>query len=419
MPQSITLIALGSRGDVQPLLALSLGLKEQGFDPILLAGSNFQSWIESFGIRFASLGVDIEAIMNSDKGLGWTQSGGNPLQQLTFMRDIIDECGELLCQSLWQQAQSSELLISGFVSDPYAQAISEKLNIPRIVAMLQPYVPTRSGTGFMTPLLSEKEHWANKLLSNISLMMLWTRVWGPQSGRFREQLGLPKMSGMAYLKNLQETPGLLAFSDYVVPRASDWGDNLKTTGYWFLNEQPDWQAPPDLQNFLETGPAPIYIGFGSMTSKDPQAMQTLIFNAIHASDQRLILSRGWANLAGIEPSDRIFTIDATPHHWLFPRMQALIHHGGAGTTAETLRAGKPSLIVPHLGDQPYWGKRVYRLGVGLKPIPQPDLTEAKLVQAIHELATNTTLSGNARQLGEKIRTEQGITNAVQFIKTYL
>jgi UDP:flavonoid glycosyltransferase YjiC (YdhE family) len=209
---------------------------------------------------------------------------------------------------------------------------------------------------------------------------------------------------------------MFGFSPHVVPPPDDWGDDAYVTGYWFLDEHPDWQPPADLARFLGDGEPPIYVGFGSMPSADPQATHDLILAALRQAGLRAVIGGGWGGVKPTSAPDFAYFVDHAPHEWLFERVAGVVHHGGAGTTAAGLRAGKPTMIIPHLGDQPYWGRRVHELGVGVKPIPRQKLTVEKLAIGIRSLVTDATLQANAARLGEQIRAERGVENAVRLIE---
>jgi UDP:flavonoid glycosyltransferase YjiC (YdhE family) len=198
----------------------------------------------------------------------------------------------------------------------------------------------------------------------------------------------------------------------VVPRASDWGDNHRVTGYWFLNESTDWQAPDDLQAFLESGSPPVYVGFGSMHNEDPESVTQLVAEALQRTRQRGILLTGWGGLKRGEYSENIFVVDSAPHDWLFPQMAAVVHHGGAGTTAAALRAGVPSVVVPFMSDQPFWAKRCYQLGVSPRPLPRKKLSANRLMRSIEQAVHDPWMKERAADLGTRIRAEEGVQKAV-------
>ncbi len=183
-----------------------------------------------------------------------------------------------------------------------------------------------------------------------------------------------------------------------------------------MDRREDWQPSPELEAFIESGPPPVYIGFGSMAGKNPERLARIVIEALQQTGQRGIIAAGWGGLTTGQLPDTIFPIDSAPHDWLFPRMAAVVHHGGAGTTAAGLRAGRPTIICPFLGDQSTWGQHVYDLGAGSKPIPQKKLTVEKLAAALREVATSQAIQQSAAEIGEKIRQEDGIANAVTIIE---
>jgi sterol 3beta-glucosyltransferase len=211
-------------------------------------------------------------------------------------------------------------------------------------------------------------------------------------------------------------PVLYGYSPSVIPRPSDWDDDTHVTGYWFLDSEDKWNPPTALLDFLESGPAPVYIGFGSMSNRNPEETAGLVVNALKQIDQRAILLSGWSGLHKNDLPESIFMIDSIPHSWLFPRVAAVVHHGGAGTTAAGLRAGVPSVVVPFFGDQPFWGARVAELGVGPKPAPRKSLTAERLAQAIQTAVTDVAIRENAANLGSKIQAEDGVARAVDIIR---
>jgi UDP:flavonoid glycosyltransferase YjiC (YdhE family) len=211
-------------------------------------------------------------------------------------------------------------------------------------------------------------------------------------------------------------PVLYAYSPTLLPPPADWPSRFHVTGAWFLDPPPGWQPPADLVSFLEGGPPPVYVGFGSMTSADPDATLALVLDALSRAAQRGVLLHGWAGLgAGRELPDTVIALDDVPHSWLFPRMAALVHHGGAGTTAAGLRAGIPSVVTPLTADQPSWGRIVHRLGAGPRPIPFRHLTATRLSRAIESAVSEPAIHERAAELGERIRAEDGVGQAVELV----
>jgi sterol 3beta-glucosyltransferase len=166
---------------------------------------------------------------------------------------------------------------------------------------------------------------------------------------------------------------LYAYSSQVLPVPADYPPHVHVTGYWFLDQINQWQPPSDLVGFLEAGTPPVYVGFGSMSGTKAQEHANIVLEALAQTGQRGLLASGWGGLKATDLPGNIFMLEQAPHEWLFPQVSAVVHHGGAGTTAAGLRAGKPTVIVPLIADQPFWGNVIYRLGVGPQPIPQKSL----------------------------------------------
>jgi UDP:flavonoid glycosyltransferase YjiC (YdhE family) len=215
------------------------------------------------------------------------------------------------------------------------------------------------------------------------------------------------------------TPWLCGFSTHVLPKPADWDEHQHVTGYWFLDEQPGWQPPEELKRFLDSGPPPVYIGFGSMAHEDPERQTHLALRALELSGQRGVLLTGWGGLTRQAMPSNVLVVEDVPHAWLFPRMAAVVHHGGAGTTAEGLRAGVPNIITAFApNDQPAWADRVVKLGVGPRVPGIKGLTAEKLAKAIRMAVNDPTMRARAAALGEKIRAENGIARAVEVIERH-
>jgi UDP:flavonoid glycosyltransferase YjiC (YdhE family) len=232
------------------------------------------------------------------------------------------------------------------------------------------------------------------------------------STRFRAGIGLPP-APLRYVA--PNNPVLFGFSPLVIPPPPDWGPQVYVTGWWALDET-GWEPPSDLAAFLEVGPPPVFIGFGSMIAQDPAALTRNVIQAVQAAGQRAVLSRGWAGMGDAELPDAIFQADYAPYEWLFPRMAAVIHHGGSGTTGLALRSGVPSLIVPFTADQPFWGWRSAELGVALPPMPASSLTAPHLAQAISRLVAEPDRRAHAQTLASRLRREDGLARAVELVQ---
>jgi len=412
----ITLYAIGTRGDVQPMLALADGLRGAGHAVTFVAGANFEPAVTARGMDFWP-SVDIQALMQSREGIAWVEER-NPFRQLKHMRLVLNSCADEMLDSLIPPAQGADLLLSGFVTEPFVISLGEKLGKPVITAALQPYRPTRSAAASLAALVPGLDGPHNLWLDRFSLRLLWN-VARDVDRILRERLELPAQSRAGAIRRQLATPVVHGFSPSVTPPPADWPAHQRVAGYWFLDEDPGWTPPPALETFLAAGPPPVYVGFGSMTGSDPAQAVAMIRGALRAAGQRGVISTGWSGAdADAASGDEVFALESAPHAWLFPRMAAVVHHGGAGTTAAGLRAGKPTFIIPHMADQPYWGRRVYELGVGAKPITRHTLTQSKLAERIRQIATDAAMRRKAEALGERIRAEDGISVAVRLIEEW-
>jgi sterol 3beta-glucosyltransferase len=256
----------------------------------------------------------------------------------------------------------------------------------------------------LTHLIFEKTMW---LTSKSPVEQFWKQEFGsvPQdfANPFRKQQTI-------------NYPTIVSCSNYVFPEPKDWSEHVHNTGYWFLDEEIDWNPPDELQDFLQEGTPPIYVGFGSLGDPAKAAQTTdLVIEALKRSGQRGVLATGWSGMAMLDTiPENIFMLESVPHAWLFPRMSVVVHHGGAGTTAAGLRSGVPSIVIPHANDQFAWGQRVYELGVGAKPIPRKKLTAEKLAASITYVSTKAVKYA-AKELGEKIQSENGAEMAAKAI----
>jgi sterol 3beta-glucosyltransferase len=283
------------------------------------------------------------------------------------------------------------------------------------------YVPTGEFPAMMMP-NPRLGRWYNRLTYRFIEKASW---WGTRKyvNEWRTANDLPRRRGPRHLKHVdgKPIPALHAYSESVIPRPSDWPETAIVTGYWFLDRTQDWRPPGDLEAFLARGAPPVYFGFGSIFGRDPQRVTRIVLDAIKAAGVRAIISRGWG---GLDPSHfvlppDVLAIDSAPHDWLFPRVAAVVHHGGCGTTAAGLRAGRPTSICPLFGDQPFWGAKIQALGVGPAPIPQKRLSVDHLCTAIHQVMSDAPMRQRAEALGQRIRNEDGVARAVDFIHRWV
>jgi UDP:flavonoid glycosyltransferase YjiC (YdhE family) len=233
------------------------------------------------------------------------------------------------------------------------------------------------------------------------------------NGPYRETI---EAHGLEFrLTKERQTPVLYGFSPLVVPKPWDWPDWNHLTGHWFLERPGEWNPPAVVTEFLEAGPPPVYLGFSSMIPRDPEASMDIFLRALRQAGTRGIVGTGWMTPATWDLPDDVLVLDEIPHDWLFPRVSAVVHHGGAGTLAAAIQAGVPSIVVPFYADQPFWAARVESLGVGPSPIPERKLTAERLAEAIQRAAADEGIRRKAAELGERIRAEDGVGTAVRIV----
>lgn len=411
----IAIIAMGSRGDVQPYIALGNGLKAAGHTVRLITHENFEVLVDSYGLEFCPVKGNVQEFMESPETRKLLESGNffaiRAHTAKASQRAAIGwaEDGLAACQGI-------DLLVAGVGGLFLGFALAEKLKLPFLQAYVFPFTPTKAFPAILFPQsLSKLGGHVNRLSHQVFRQIMWQ---GSRTGNTlaREVLGLSAAPfwGGYNSAHFSRYPVLYGFSPSIIHPPSDW-HNTHVTGYWFLDEAPDWTPPAALLNFLQSGSPPVFIGFGSMVSRNPEEMADLVLQAIALTGQRAILQSGWNGLSKSDLPDTVLIVDSIPHFWLFQHVAVVVHHGGAGTTAAGLRAGIPSVVIPFFGDQPFWGQRVAELGVGSEPIPRKRLTAERLAEAIHRAMTDRSMRQRAADLGAKIQAEDGVANAVAVV----
>lgn len=418
---NVTLITVGSRGDVQPYVALGLGLKAAGFQVRLATHDVFGDWIRGHGLDFAPVGGNPREMLETAVGRNWLDSGKNPFKLLRYFIDLAKPSLEESFHDSWKACQGSDIIISALLALSVGYHVAEKLNVPHVAALLQPFNRTRAFPAVGVPQWA----WAGSVYNWLSHFATEKLLWIPFRGLInewrQESLGLPPLSlgGPLPIMLAQKQPILYGYSPSLLPKPPDWEKWLHVTGYWFLDESRDWVPPADLADFLVSGTKPLYIGFGSMTDQAPEMLLAMILDALEKTGQRAILLSGWAGLQGANLPETVFPVESVPHDWLFERVTAVIHHGGAGTTAAGLRAGVPSILVPYFADQYFWGRYVTEAGVGPTPVPRNKLTANRLAAAIEQAVTDEEMQQKAAALGEQVYDEEGVETAVKLIAQWI
>lgn len=412
----VTILAPGSRGDIQPYLGLGSGLARRGHAVRVVTTLDHARLVEESGLELAPVAIDVQAALRGDR-VAASIEGGGLVASFREIAALAKKGARMTAEVALEAARGSDVVLTGFGGVFLADAICRKLEVPLVQAYNVPLTPTGAFPGVLAPGLSFGPR-SRRLGHWLTRQALWATMRTSANGARRDLLGAPSASLLAPSGHAGLAAGtvLYGWSEAALPRGPEWGDDVEVTGFWFLDEPTGWSPPPALARFLAAGPKPVCIGFGSMSTRDPAKTTRLVIDAVKRSGQRAVLLAGWAGLGVGELPPEICALDAAPHAWLYPRMAVVVHHGGAGTTAAAWRAGVPAVIVPHHGDQPFWAARARELGVGPTPLPRARLTAERLAGAIAEVERDQGMAARAAALGERIRAEDGVGKAVAAIE---
>ncbi len=419
MGKEIVILASGTRGDVQPYLALGLGLRAAGCTVRVATHPGFRTLVERQGLTFALLEGNPSELMRAPGGQSALTYDGNWLRSARATSAYLRAARPLyarMLESAWQACQGAGAILVGLATT-WGAHIAEALQAPCLWCFLQPFSRTRAYPSALLPWrfsLGRTYNWLSHLLVEQAMWL----PWRAEVNRWRlNRLGLPPLSLSSPYAKLYR-PGdavIYGFSPQVAPPPPDWPAWHQAVGYWFLEGPPGWAPPAGLVRFLEAGSPPVYIGFGSPGTLRPERMLRIVRQALLATGLRAVLAAP-ADLAPDEfSSPYIYRIDHVPHAWLFPRVTALVHHGGAGTTAAGLRAGTPAVITPLAIDQFFWAERLAILGAAPPPLPQRTLTGDKLAAALEKAVADPALRQRTEELAQAIRAEDGVGRAVEAI----
>lgn len=414
----IAILSLGTLGDIQPHVALGVGLQAAGHQVRLISHADFRELASSRGLDFCALGKNSRAWHRTDAGNRMIAAGTNPFEFMSGFGGLQECLLDHVAHECLDGVRGVDLLLSSMTAVFLGHAVAEKCHMPLCLTSLQPTAPTCYQANCLFPELPAwwPMPWIYNMATHALFGECFWQLCRSAVNRLRVRtLGLPPFPLLGPARLLTSMPTLHAYSPSVVPLPGDWGAHHHVTGYWFLERSASWQPPAELVDFLESGPKPVCVGFGSMHSTDPAALTRLVLEALERSGQRGILLTGWGGLGTLELSKDVLITQAVPHDWLFPRVAAVVHHGGAGTTAACLRAGVPAVHVPFMADQTYWARRVYSLGAGPAPIGVKKLRAETLAAAIREAVAGPEHRAKAAELARKIHAEDGVVRAVQVI----
>ncbi|TFH61449.1 MAG: glycosyltransferase [Gemmatimonadales bacterium] len=408
---------MGSRGDVQPYLALAVGLQRAGHTVRVASHSIFESMIRAYGVDFALVRFNPRDVVASPDV---QKAKSNIVRFMLAVRRQVGPQYSRVFDDFWMACQDSEAIIASPTAFN-AVDCAQELHVPLVMGLVQPLIPTREFSSFFLPPIPRLGGALHLASHHLFDQFLWQSVRTFVNVWRKRTFGLGPAPFLGPYRDLraEEIPHLIACSPSVIPRPRDWGKQNHLTGYWFLDPLPGFRPPPPLHKFLESGPAPVYVGFGSMTHDTPDGLSDVVIEALGRSNQRGVLASGWGALPDRQLPETVMQVEDIPRQWLFPRMAALVHHGGAGTVAAALQSGVPSVVVPFGGDQFHWGRRLEALGVSPQVLPVDGLNAPSIERALRQVIDNRDISNRAVSLGRAIRAEDGVSNAVYLIGNYV
>jgi sterol 3beta-glucosyltransferase len=407
------IVAIGSRGDVQPYVALTLGLKDRGDEVTIFAHENFKDFVEGYHIGFVPITGHVEDLLQSAEGMKMLKNGS----LFAFMRYLL-KMNDVTMQSLIQLTglfDRADVLLSSLLAVPWVDAIAEKLG--KKWAIVQLNLPAVSTKAFPWIVFDFFDFPAYNLFTYHLYEWVYWRVNKKNINSFRRAIGLTELK-RAFLKKIAEEriPNLHCFSPALLARPADWSDETDITGFLFLPQSIQFHIPPELEVWLDQGDKPVYIGFGSIPVPDPALIISIIKALLAKTKYRFIYCYNWTPAMDLPDSPKLFQIKTIAHDWLFPRCRAVIIHGGVGTTAAALRTGIPMIIVSIIADQPWWGKIIQKKGVGVH-IPFKKLTARKILSALERISM-PDIQEKARKTADQINSENGVKNTINKLDYY-
>ncbi|KAK3145315.1 hypothetical protein QOZ80_4AG0327170 [Eleusine coracana subsp. coracana] len=419
-PMQIVILIVGTRGDVQPFVAIGKRLQEYGHRVRLATHANFKEFVLTAGLEFYPLGGDPKILAeHMVKNKGFLPSGPSEIAiQRKQMKEIIFS----LLPACKDPDPDTGILfkVDAIIANPPAYGhthVAEALKVPIHIFFTMPWTPTSE---FPHPLSRVKQSAGYRLSYQIVDSMIWLGIRDMINEFRKKKL---KLRPVTYLSGSQgsgnDIPHGYIWSPHLVPKPKDWGPKIDVVGFCFLDLASNYVPPEPLVKWLEAGDKPIYIGFGSLPVQEPQKMTEIIVKALEITGQRGIINKGWGGLGTLEEQkDFVYLLDNCPHDWLFLHCKAVVHHGGAGTTAAGLKAACPTTIVPFFGDQPFWGDRVHARGLGPAPIPVDQFGLQKLVDAI-KFMMEPEVKEKAVEIAKAMESEDGVTGAVRAFLRHL
>jgi UDP:flavonoid glycosyltransferase YjiC (YdhE family) len=401
------------------MAALAVELASRGHDTRLITHRGCADLVEGSDVDLRTLDGDMRDELASVEGRQLIDAGRNAIAAIRAARTIGRRNLERWWVGIREETGGAEILVCETTSLGPMHAVAEVRGLPCVTVGLQPMAPTGAFPHpFAPPPRWRLPNWGNRQHHHLVNQVLWQTTRSLVNDGRREIFDLPpwSVSGPFGRFRREARPMLMAYSHQVLPRPIDWDAGIDVTGYWFLDSASGWRPRADLSAFLDGGSAPVYVGFGSMSLADPEATTATVLAAIAEAGCRAVIATGWGGLAPKAPPSNVFILDEAPHDWLFPRMAAVVHHGGAGTTAAALRAGVPSVVVPFMADQFFWANILAEKGVAPQAVPRARLSTSALARGIAMTLDDGPMRRRAIELGALIAQEDGVGRAADRVE---
>lgn len=411
----LVIVTTGSRGDVVPYVGLGAGLRAAGFDVALATQARFAAPVGEAGLEFRPIPGDLVADLATPDGRRLQEGSLSPRAipaVLRFARKMAAD----LSAGIVDAAEGADILLLHRIAFEYGYLVAKAMGIPSIGLELFPsgFAPTEE---FLPAGYGDRSlgRWGNRLVARrqAARAAIAERLSGLAG--FRRRLGLPaaRPGGLWREMDARRWPVAHGFSPTIVPRPADWRPGLEVVGYWWPPRPPGWRPPPELVDFLAAGPLPVFVGFGSMAVGEGDRLSAIAVAALRRAGVRGVLQAGLTGLTAT--GDDLLAIGDVPHDWLFPRMAAVVHHAGAGTTGAGLRAGVPQVPVPLAVDQPFWAGRLAKLGVSPGWSLGRRLTPERLAALIRQSVTEPSYRVHAVAVGASVRADDGVRGLVEML----
>lgn len=408
----IVILTYGSRGDVEPFVALGIGLRNAGHAVRLAGPAPFAPFVEAYGLEFDPIEGNPDELVQAfadSAGLSWPRMVANMIQHVLPLAQAAFRTVEMA-------VRDADLIVHSFLMTDAGHTLARFRGVPDVSAQFFPvFLPTSAFSAVALPDLPlggvyrRATHVLNTAMFRYGARLLYRRVRASTPD-------LPDLAPWPFRNPVGAgTPILFAYSSHVLPRPPEWPAYAHISGYWQLPSRPGWVPPDALVRFLESGPPPVYFGPGSMRSRNLRNLLCTVIASARVCRQRVFLGVSSEVLGEELKGADVFAMEGVPHAWLFPRMRYILHHGGAGTTGAAAAAGVPSTAIPFSADQAFWARQIHRLGVGPAASPARHLNRGRLEAILSDVLANPAYQRRAEILGENIRKEDGVASAIRVI----